>query len=224
MPGRDELETLVDGIEANEPAVNESSVQALTAADVNTKPLFDGDDSATPPDDLPEQFDPSIHRVNGRGRPIKTKDGRFAKRSGPKSTKTTTAAAVATSKPETPPDYGAAGKMLAGFIFGTTTTLFGPAWKPETLEQANIESASTEYCRSCGFADVPPGVALLLAIGMYAGPRLNDPETRARLRGFGESIGLLRPKPQPTPEPVPPVANAPVQQPQPSTGFVSLGG
>ena len=41
--------------------------------------------------------------------------------------------------------------------------------------------AWADYCQSVGIVDVPPGMALIIAMSMYSLPRALSPEGKARL-------------------------------------------
>lgn len=239
---------LIDELTADhvnaEPRVNEESVAALSAKlagdddQANNAPQREpvtsagGGTTIVPPPPpahvKTDVFDPRIHKTDRRGRPIRRKDGKgFAKKPGPKpplsdgehAPAATVGAAAADSPPAAPPNYAKLGEFAAGAFFGATQTILGPAWAPNPDEKTRIEQATTDYCASQGFSDIPPGVALIIALGMYAAPRFADPETRGRIRKFAESLGLVRPAPAPRDQAPPAVRYVPAPPPPPPAGI-----
>lgn len=68
---------------------------------------------------------------------------------------------------------------------------------PSPEEQETLSTAYQAYFESMGMTDLPPGVALLAVVGMYAAPRLLRPEPLAKLKRFGaDLIGGLTGKPR----------------------------
>lgn len=157
-----------------------------------------------------ESFDPSVHSSKPDGTPTYTTSGRFRKkRGGPeivdRPTKPNTS--VGPSSNSGTGDYRAASVAICGIGFGVAQSLFGEAWKPQSAEQSNIESAVETYFRAKGIIDLPPGIVVVLAVGAYALPRVNDPITRERFGGLMASIGLAKRQ-------VKPVANTATPQPE----------
>lgn len=92
-------------------------------------------------------------------------------------------------------DYQASAGFCCDIFFSFNQSVFGPAWKPNSGEETNIRNAAARYWEANQFQDIPPGIALILAVGMYAVPRFNDEETQTRLRSIGEKLGIVKPKP-----------------------------
>lgn len=205
---------IVSDIVSNEPRVNEAVVQALndersqeteTSGSVST----DNPSSTTPTDNGPV-FDPSIHETNPDGTPRLTKDGKPRRKRG---TKPKNGYQGHTQQQPQPgqveglkaSDFKQSAGLVAGMMFMAGQAVFGPAWKPADEEKIAIEDAFARYFEAKGFDDIPPGLALIMAIGVYAGPRLAmDETTHERLR----AMGIMRAKPKKVEN------TAPQQQPQ----------
>lgn len=87
---------------------------------------------------------------------------------------------VAPKKPTRPVEYENLGRMAAGYWFGVGETLLGEDWKPNGTEEKQIPEAFTAYFRANEIGDIPPGVALCLALGVYTVTRVNKPSIRER--------------------------------------------
>jgi len=147
-------------------------------------------------------FDPEIHAVDKRGQPIKTAAGAFRKKSGRKS-------GANVAQPKAPSQLGninakvadtmqqkvdastlIAAKAAANLTFQLGLMLGGEEWQP-TIDHTTghneplmLETAYKDYFISEGITDFPPGVALVMALGVYAGPRFLMPTTKTRLQKF----------------------------------------
>jgi hypothetical protein len=176
------------------PVVNEDIIASLaaeykpphheppvTSVDTNGKGSSDtkavSDPSPSTASHLP--FDARIHQTNLDGSPKKNKDGSYRLKRGAKK-KLANPATLAI-----PTDYAATGKLLTGMFFGVTESTFGDEWKPTPEENESITRETVRYCQARGFGDVPPGIALLLVVGMYAAPRLTKPKTLEKFTDWG---------------------------------------
>ena len=76
-----------------------------------------------------------------------------------------------------------AAQAATGCTFMVCTALGGKEWQPrvEPIDETSVlNDAYTQYFISKGVVDFPPGIALALALTMYAAPRFTMPETKAR--------------------------------------------
>lgn len=89
-------------------------------------------------------------------------------------------------------DYGRMAKFVTGNLFAVAESAIGPEWKPTAREQDQLEFYTEAYCRSMGFTDIPPGMALCVCLGMYAIPRINHPNTKAKLRNIAAKVGIIK--------------------------------
>lgn len=75
----------------------------------------------------------------------------------------------------------AAGVVAAGTIFMFCRGIMGDEWTPTNDEVTMQNEAWGNYFVAKGIKDIPPGAALLMAIGAYAGPRFTKPKTQAKV-------------------------------------------
>lgn len=196
-PPSDTLSDIVSDIVDHEPKVNETIVAELTKKDTdNGADLFGGNVSentteSSSGNNNPNVFDPTIHAVDDNGNPKRKLDGTYAKKRGRKpgqtdngSAKPSSSGSNTVTEPKTV-NYKGTAKVLCGMVFGGLEGVFGAAWKPSDGERSSIEDATETYCQSKEIGDLPPGILLLMVVGMYALPRLNDDGTKERLRKWG---------------------------------------
>lgn len=137
-------------------------------------------------------FDPAIHKIGDDGKPVFTKAGNFAKKRGRKTGQTNSQ--LKTGVPEKSPEQKqiesarAAGVALANVLITTGRAIGGVEWDPVVTdninERANLENAFADYCQVKGVSDIPPGIALTMAIGAYVLPRFTMPVTKTRVSKF----------------------------------------
>ena len=110
--------------------------------------------------------------------------------------------------------YCKTGYALLGMAFGAVEE-----WVPENdSEHRALCDAVSNYLRTTGTVDLPPGVTLALVAGTYAAPRLVKPKTRAKLAAGWE---WLRAKKTP-PAPVAPAVPLPTTTPKSPDGTIRL--
>ena len=154
-------------------------------------------------------FDPSIHASNKDGTPKFKADGSFALKRGRKpggaisdplpatgANPEATAQSpsnIDTSKPEAPKvDYTGLGKVYAGLFIGAGVGLIGAEWNPvDADERKRLETAFSMYTKSTNAVDLPPGWALLFALGIYSANRLPHPNTQSKLSKLKDKAKLL---------------------------------
>lgn len=156
-------------------------------------------------------FDPSIHATDSNGNPILKADGTYAKKRGRKkgvsyasvvnsggagsdggdsgragtASGVGTQAATGTGTEKAQVNYPQLARYMTGVGFMGAESLLGPAWRPTPAEDEQITFCTARYLEHLGVDDIPPGMALCIVVGMYALPRINDPETRNRLAKWG---------------------------------------
>lgn len=90
-----------------------------------------------------------------------------------------------------------AGMIAANMTFTFGMAIGGDEWKPIKDESLGVDEAAfmtlayTEYFKSIGVKDIPPGWLLVLALGSYALPRLTMPKTQNR---FGKLVSWIKHK------------------------------
>lgn len=77
--------------------------------------------------------------------------------------------AAAESQPGESPAQAA--ENVCATFFAIAPALLGGEWEPTTEERAAVQTALTRYYAANGSIDLPPGLALILAVGTYALPR-----------------------------------------------------
>jgi hypothetical protein len=164
--------------------------------------------NATAPDVDGTIFDPAIHAVDDDGKPKKTLLGKFAKKrardKGVKNSGTPAVSRLGTGKPaQSADDKKAAqeaearnaGAIAAGAMFTFGMLIGGEEWQPikdhttGTDEAAMMAKAFGDYFAAKGMTDIPPGVALCIAIGGYIVPRCFMPKTQTRFQKIKNWIG-----------------------------------
>ena len=141
-----------------------------------------------------ERFDKAIHRADKNGDPLLTKTGRFRLKPGRKAGVDYSDAgpklnnpfqpSAEIDAPEIDPSLSFAAQTAAEMYIQTGVILFGPEWLPETerMERETLVSAFEQYFIAKGVIDIPPGVALAIALFGYAAPRFHMPETQSRVQ------------------------------------------
>ena len=147
-------------------------------------PIADQPEPESP--QYPDGFDPSIHLMKD-GQPVRNKDGSFRLRRGAakKSVQSSlvTPGTDSTPSPDAPQtaDYEALGAVAANTLTTLCVGVFGEEWQANRSEERNLKSAFAAYFATKQVTDIPPGLALSLAIGAYAVPRVYQPKTRSKL-------------------------------------------
>lgn len=151
-----------------------------------------------PVDSAGEPFNPAIHT----GTTLKNGTWRRKKNAGPRAaggTVGTSSKRKATSEPvddsaaQMEAQARAAGAMAAASVFMIGAAIGGEEWHPRSEpvnEPEMMTKAFGDYFVAKGVNDFPPGVALTLALGMYAAPRFVMPKTRTRVQRFKDWIAI----------------------------------
>lgn len=150
-------------------------------------------------------FDPEIHAVDNDGNPKKTLLGKFAskrkrdKKDGEQPRKTANPGNVAGSrlgtgtpkvdeKAQALQQAHIAGQSAAGATIMLGMTLGGEEWKPLVHPETGLNEFDTmskaygDYFAAKGMTDIPPGVALTIALFGYILPRFFMPKTQTRVQ------------------------------------------
>lgn len=158
-------------------------------------------------------FDPEIHETKKDGTPKLSKNNILCRRPGRRAGASKSRVFAGPQKPEDKAEvlpgsenahYEAAGRAMAQTVFGVGVMLFGEEWRPMRQEQVGLDEAAqmqdawADYFRARGVVDVPPGVAVGIAMVSYALPRFGMPKTRSRLGALVDRWkGRKRRKPAP---------------------------
>lgn len=140
-------------------------------------------------------FDEAIHAKDAAGKPLKTAGGEWAKRRGRKAGAATASTPARSVVGGVGPQMGsaaqvarAAGENAANLLVTIARTFGGTEWEPVSLpdqgvdEMSNLRKSFADYFQAKNYKDIPPGVAMALAVVGYAGPRFFMPQTRTRLQ------------------------------------------
>lgn len=141
-------------------------------------------------DSLGREFDAAVFRLKN-GQPQIDTRGRFV----PAGLGRKTGGALSTIPPDVPlappppplaappaPDeYHLAAQAACRALYALGMLLGGDEWMPEGDEHTNLVNAAEAYFRAKQFKDVPPGLALTIAVAGYVAPRLSKPKTLSRL-------------------------------------------
>ncbi len=138
-----------------------------------------------------EAFNPDIHEADENGNPRLTKDGAFRRKRGRKSgTNTVSSGDSGPAKLTT--DYRGLAEFVCGVVFGGLSKTLGEHWKPDPEERSNIEKQTQRVMEQYQMVDIPPVMGLCICVGMYAMPRIPNPETQRRVRLIGARLGLCK--------------------------------
>lgn len=141
------------------------------------------------------QFDPNQHTGT------KTANGSWRRKAGRKSGGTNAAAGSAKPKLNLPGGGGegpsgneakiaaarASGQGVANLFLMLSVGIGGEEWQPREKpinEKEMLEQGFADYFQSQGWEDLPPGLALIACVGVYALPRFAMPRTKERAKGF----------------------------------------
>ena len=134
-------------------------------------------------------FDPELHQTNEDGTPKIGASGKLLKRRGKGGSRLKRPKKEQIS-PETLQCQSQA-KLATALLVTLGVSIFGDEWQPmsdEKLgldEKSMLEEAFTDYFVATGAKDLPPSLALALAVGAYSLPRFTLPKTQNRLVKFG---------------------------------------
>lgn len=187
------LETIAHKLSAEMPQVQEHALEQERLTQENElaqySHLKDSDGNS---------FDPSVHKTNKAGEPTLSTKGKLIKKPGRKPNSTqnkSTSGSIVGGTNTTPNDKEAekrmqaraSGTMAANLILQIGIVAGGEEWHPRVDEQTGLneklmlENSFADYFEATGKTDIPPGMALTVAIGAYALPRFTMPKTQSRL-------------------------------------------
>lgn len=135
-------------------------------------------ESAPKVDDFGTVFDPEKHTGS------KLKNGAWRERkkstvAAPRGKKKDAAPATPAADPNA--EAMATGQVIATLFLGACQSVGGEEWEPTQQERDFQTAAWQAYCVSKSIKELSPGMALFVALGSYAAPRLTKPKTAAKL-------------------------------------------
>lgn len=141
-------------------------------------------------DDFGTVFDPEKHTgtktKNGAWRSKKQKSVVATSRKN----SSATPAATPTAQVDSSAEAMATGQVIATLFLGACQSIGGEEWEPTKQERDFQVSAWQAYCVAKDVKELSPGLALLIAIGSYAGARVGKPKTAAKIGRLKTWIGL----------------------------------
>ena len=182
------IDTLISGI-------NTARIEPSHLTGTSSGPDDPGDDYIT--NAHGERFDKAIHRADKEGNPLMTKGGRFRLKPGRKTGVDYSNAGPKLNNPfqsdeegadETHPKVDAqltfAANTAAEIYIQSGVLIFGGEWLPDParMEREQLVMAFEQYFLAKGVVDIPPGVALAIALLGYAAPRFYLPQTQSRVQ------------------------------------------
>lgn len=146
-----------------------------------------------------ETFNETLHAKNIDGTPRRAANGEWAKKRGRKAgtsangSKSQNVAGTAfvggiEGMAQASNPARTAGEGAAVLLVTVGRTFGGDEWQPMLNaeigldEMGNLRKAFGDYFVAKNYKDIPPGVALAIAVLGYAGPRCFMPQTRSRLQ------------------------------------------
>jgi hypothetical protein len=160
-------------------------------AEGSAEPTETQTQTAPPPSD---GFDPAIHAVDKKGKPIRTASGGFAKRRGPPKGFRSGAAVTPTTAPANAPapaipdaEMRAVAKANAAVVVTLIVAAgvgFGgeEEWTPTKEEREGMLVSWEEYFYISKSPNVPPWVLVVVTTGSYVAVRVRRPNTLTRIQ------------------------------------------
>lgn len=187
-PVSGDVATAIADVTGDMPAPNEAAIQAekLKGAEAET-------------DKSGAVFDPAIHETGADGKGIINSKGMWKRPRGRKVGQPAASrlaeprkgtGATAPADGSTSPEAAIAGAQIAEAIFALGVVIggeeFQPIYNPENgiNERAAMSSAFARLCEEKGIRDIPPGIAVTIAVVGYIAPRFFMPKTKTRMESF----------------------------------------
>tara|TARA_R110000737_G_C14623309_1_gene493996 strand:- start:5709 stop:6473 length:765 start_codon:yes stop_codon:yes gene_type:complete len=145
-------------------------------------------------------FDPDLHKTNKAGEPTTSTKGNLIKKAGRKPKANTSSVGGAGGKTSISEDdqlkiqSRASGVMTANLLLQVGIVAGGSEWYPQRDvdsgldEKRMLENAFADYFEATGKQDLPPSMALMVAVGAYALPRFTMPKTKTRVQKMTSGI------------------------------------
>lgn len=139
-------------------------------------------------------FDANYHAVDASGNPKRTKTGNFRKKTGAIPGNLAPGATIAeTVVGVDPAKCKAFAQQMVFMLEFAAVQLSGPnladEWEMTSGEKSALEEAGTNYAVARGLSDIPPGMALVMAVGFYILPRfMPGKKTQAAFKAKVESL------------------------------------
>ena len=192
-----DLDSITESLVSASPEPNTAAIEASGQKEERIKEAY-----ADLRDSRGNRFDPEIHVTDENGEPKLTMKGKLRMRPGRKSKvagadKAAIGGALPTREGMTHQQKMQArmtGDAAASALITLGVVVGGDEWNPITDaetgidEKANLSHAFGDYFEAKEMTDIPPGVALTIAISAYVIPRFTMPKTKTRVQRFKEWI------------------------------------
>lgn len=132
--------------------------------------------------DAYEGFDEAMHAIGKDGKPRYNKDGSYARKRGRKGGAISSGGVDSPSASVVSTDDAAI--QSANLLFNLSVFMGGDEWAPSKDEAICVKTGFKNYYDARGIVNIPPELGLVIALGMYALPRLNKPSTREKISSF----------------------------------------
>ena len=189
-----DVDSITEQLGSASPTPNDAAILAAAQKEDDAKAQY-----AEYRDSRGNRFDPEIHVTDSDGSPILTKLKKLRMRPGRKSggtnaKKQTGSIALGTTQTQSgltasqKMQARATGEAAAGALITLGVVLGGDEWNPQIDEthgldeRQNLSHAFGDYFEQKEMTDIPPGVALTIAISAYAIPRFTMPKTQTRMQ------------------------------------------
>jgi hypothetical protein len=170
-------ESASESTNSNAYPVDESTPNAIQNPDDVLNPIVTNYDG----------FDPNAHAVNADGTPRMKSTGGYAAKRGRKPGQTSAikkgSPIVSMGVADLGAQNEATAKLCANILINGGVQVFGDHWKPtDKAEAEGLKCAFKDYFDSIGGVNLPPSVALIIAVGMYSAPRVMHPDSQAKIQ------------------------------------------
>ena len=199
QPGVAVLDDITSALADASPTPNSSAINAHAEKQSAVMEEF-----ADARDVQGNRFDPELHVTDADGKPKLTKLKKLRMKAGRKSAKRAASISrAATSQndrnvpglsPSEKLQARATGEAAAGALITLGVVIGGDEWNPQINvehglnERENLSHAFGDYFEQKEMTDIPPGVALTIAISAYILPRFTMPKTQTRVQRFKEWV------------------------------------
>ncbi len=183
------LESIADSLTETMPEVSDHAIAEHEAQERNFGANSDAPLATAQTARAPSgvEYNPNTHEVSPKtGKVIKKRRG--GANSASKVAVSSASPAGTASSQNDEGQARATGKFAAAALIGICSGVFGDEFQPEKTaqfdERAYLESAFGDYFVATGRTDLPPSMALIVAIGAYTIPRFTKPKTKSKLSAF----------------------------------------
>lgn len=169
----------------NEREISEAYIPEETVAQISEakNKLSEGREIITDSEGV--VFDKELHATDNDGKPSVTKLGKFRKKKGVSSIAIKEKQKKAEDVVNNEKALQEMGEGAAGTFVAVGAAIFGEDFLPENQdEERRLSEAFAKYLKASGMKDLPPGLALTVALGAYGYRRVHKPQVKSKLQKF----------------------------------------